>query len=758
MKTLKKISLLALTLLMLSMLSVFASAASLDLTVGEASFQQGTGTEPVRIPITISNNPGIAGMQFTVTYDSALTLTAIEKGTALTTISPTFPNVFQGNSVELLWGDAVNDSSNGVIATLVFSVPKETRKVYPIELTIEGASDTGMNEVDVNYTNGKISVTGRPMTGVTAKDNTVTYDGQVKNITLSGMPAGATVSYTVNGEEFNGAKDAGTYAVTATVSAAGYEDFVATKTLKINPKALTVTGYSTANKEYDGTTTAVITGGTLNGVISGDDLTLKSITGTFADKNVGTRKAVTISVELEGDQKNYTLSKPSSLTASITKKTITVTAIATGKNFGEVDPALTYTYSPELVEGDELTGALVRKAGENAGVYPISQGTLALSSNYTLTYNGANFTISPKELTESMVADVSPQAYTGSAIKLTPKVTDSTELVNNTDFTYSYENNTYVGTAGVKVTGKGNYTGAITKEFAITVANQTPTITATSSVRRGGNTLDLKRLVANAKGTVSFEISGDANGCTLENGVLTSGENEATVKINVAITAKDVNGDSVNEYNAFSLDDAITVTVTDKLAQSAIRITSGTTVTYGQTLRLTSRGGSGSGAVTYAVTAGTGDATIEGSVLTPTKAGTVTVVATKAEDATYNSISSEPVVITIEKIKVTVPSADTRTYTYNGTEQTYRITENAAYTITGNKETNANEAGYTVTVALNNTDTHAWKDGSTDAKTYTFVIRKATVRVTAKAQSIYVNGTVPTLDETSYTVTGLATG
>ena len=413
--------------------------------------------------------------------------------------------------------------------------------------------------------------------------------------------------------------------------------------------------------------------------------------------------------------------------------------------------AVTYKYK-EKTAADSAYSTTVPT---NAGEYTV-KAEIAQTTNYNAGSATANFTIAPKALTDAMVAATAAQSYTGSEIKPTPAVTDGTALVNNTDFTYDYEDNTYVGTtAKVKVEGQGNYSGEVVKEFSITVVDQTPAITATASVTKGGNTVDLKPLVANAKGDVTFTISGEANGCTIANGVLTSGENSGTVKINVAITAKDVNGDTVNEYNAYSLADAITVTVNDKETQAALNITSATTVTYGQTLTLTSEGGSGTGAVTYAVTNGTGEATIDGNVLTPSKVGTVTVIATKADDTTYNSISSAPVVITIEKIKVAIPAEDTTTYTYTGTEQTYQIAENAAYTIAGNKQTNANTTGYPVTVTLNDTETHAWTDDSIEAKNYTFIINKATITVAAKNQEVYVNGTAPVLGTEHYTVTGL---
>ncbi len=422
------------------------------------------------------------------------------------------------------------------------------------------------------------------------------------------------------------------------------------------------------------------------------------------------------------------------------------------ENTGNGD--VTYKYKLKSANDSTYTTTVPTNAGE----YTV-KAEIAQTANHNAGSATTDFTIVPKVITEAMIASVSSQAYTGSEIKPTPAVTDGTVLVNNTDFTYAYESNTYVGTtAEVKVTGKGNYTGTASKTFSITAVNQTPAITSTASVTKGGNTVDLKPLVVNAKGIVSFEISGDAKGCTLDNGVLASGSDACTVKINVAITAKDEGGDVANEYNAYSQAEAITVTVNDKETQASLNITSATNVTYGQTLTLTSDGGSGTGTVTYAVTNGTGEATIVGNVLTPTKVGTVTVIATKAEDATYNSISSAPVVITIDKIKVAIPAVDTTVYTYTGTEQTYQIADNTAYTVVGNKQTAANEIGYPITVTLNDTTTHAWTDDTIEVKNYTFIINKATITISAKNKSAYIGDTTPVLGTEDYTVTGLKVG
>ncbi len=148
------------------------------------------------------------------------------------------------------------------------------------------------------------------------------------------------------------------------------------------------------NKVYDGTTAATVT--LSDDRVSGDVLTTSYANASFADKNVGTAKAVSVSgISISGtDAGNYTVNMTASTTATITARPITVTADAKSKLLNAPDPALTYQItSGNLVNGDAFTGSLVRVAGEGVGTYAIQQGTLALSNNYSLTYVGANLTI-----------------------------------------------------------------------------------------------------------------------------------------------------------------------------------------------------------------------------------------------------------------------------------------------------------------------------------------------------------------------------
>ena len=90
----------------------------------------------------------------------------------------------------------------------------------------------------------------------------------------------------------------------------------------------------------------------------------------------------------------------------------------------------------------------------------------------------------------------------------------------------------------------------------------------------------------------------------------------------------------------------------NKANQAPLTIQGADGVVYGQTLALTTTGGSGTGAVTYRIDTAysTGEATIDPNtgVLTPVEVGSVSVIATKAGDNDYNDITSAPFVLMIK--------------------------------------------------------------------------------------------------------------
>lgn len=141
------------------------------------------------------------------------------------------------------------------------------------------------------------------------------------------------------------------------------------------------------------------------------------------------------------------------------------------------------TYNNSLTyNGSTLSPAVTVKYG-NATLKKNTDYTVAYSNNVnagtgTITITGKGiyggsvkktFTIKKLGISATAVSGTGNKVYTGSVIKPVPAVkVGGRTLKNGTDFTVSYKNNTEPGTATLKVTGKGNYSGSVSKTFRIT--------------------------------------------------------------------------------------------------------------------------------------------------------------------------------------------------------------------------------------------------------------------------------------------------
>lgn len=124
---------------------------------------------------------------------------------------------------------------------------------------------------------------------------------------------------------------------------------------------------------------------------------------------------------------------------------------------------------------------------------------------------------------------------------------------------------------------------------------------------------------------------------------------------------------------------------------------------------------------TYTYAANGGTASLEGGL--PKTVGTYTVTATYEDSS---NIGRKTATLTITAKKVNIPDPDTTEFTYDGTEKTYNIPTSPYYTVSGNKQTNAKEAGHIVTVTLTDTTNTTWSDGSVGQKIFMFKIMRAT--------------------------------
>lgn len=132
----------------------------------------------------------------------------------------------------------------------------------------------------------------------------------------------------------------------------------------------------------------------------------------------------------------------------------------------ELDPATDYKVS--------YSGDLINK-GNTARVLVEGQGT-NFTGRKSTTFTIAELDINSDEI---VVEKIPNQAYTGGAI--TPGVTiklGNYTLISGTDYTLSYEHNTDLGTATVKIAGKGNFTGNRDTTFEIANGIDNAQITA----------------------------------------------------------------------------------------------------------------------------------------------------------------------------------------------------------------------------------------------------------------------------------------
>lgn len=276
---------------------------------------------------------------------------------------------------------------------------------------------------------------------------------------------------------------------------------VYTGTLTIAPKAVTVTGITVGDKEYDGNNTATVNftgeGVSVTGTIGEDVVTVTGATGTFADANVGTGKTVTVEVEL--DNSNYTV-KDLEPTASITAKTLTV-------DVSNVDVSKVY-------DGTTAPGTVAGSASVTGTVGSESVTVNVTAGDYHAKDVGSSYTV---ELTLELAGDAAKNYVLGSA---TATITDAAitacnefndataktqnvvvgvgtftapsftgiggEAVNGT-VTYTYGGSTQseddivtalaalsagkTATIGYSFVAGGNYTGTITDEIAVTMVD-----------------------------------------------------------------------------------------------------------------------------------------------------------------------------------------------------------------------------------------------------------------------------------------------
>ena len=377
-------------------------------------------------------------------------------------------------------------------------------------------------------------------------------------------------------------------------------------TITVAQKEVTVAaGDYKVSKEYDSTTGIGTASGALSvsGILTGDAVTVVTAPVAYTDADVGGQSTMDVNITLVGtDKDNYKIEggvTTVSVPCEITAKDVTLTGgiNATGRSYVKDNKTV------GLTKGTLTFTGLV--SGETLDVSIPATGTIsdAKAGTYNVTYSGVTLA--------DGTGKASNYTLVGSLPAVTVNITKATapalaDIPVSQKYNVTTEQSKNIGNSGMPADA-----GALT--YAKGAESKTGSVTIDS-------------WAVDTTGKVTYTLSGGAAGDTVTLPVTIKSTNyaDATVKVVITLTAKD--------------------------DQAALTLTGGTTVVYGQTLQLGTSGGSGTGTVTYAVTNGTGEATIDATgKLTPVKVGTVKVTATKAGDASYNSITSAEVEIPITR-------------------------------------------------------------------------------------------------------------
>jgi lipopolysaccharide export system protein LptA len=280
----------------------------------------------------------------------------------------------------------------------------------------QGTLSAGGN-YDLTFVGADLTITPRPIT-LTAdaqskiygeSDPALTYQITVGSLAFNDGLTGAL--------EREAGENVGSYAITAGTLGAGgnYEVTFHGANLEITVRPITVT--ADAKTKVYGDTDPALTYETTSGSLAFSDTFSGALTRA-PGQEVGTYAIQQGTLALSS---NYALAFVGA-DFSITVRPITVTADGKTKVYGDDDPALTYQITDgSLAFSDAFSGALTRAPGQDVGTYPIQQGTLALSTNYSLSYVGANLTIERRPIT--LTADPKSKVYGDADPGLTYQIT-----------------------------------------------------------------------------------------------------------------------------------------------------------------------------------------------------------------------------------------------------------------------------------------------------------------------------------------------
>jgi len=474
----------------------------------------------------------------------------------------------------------------------------------------------------------------------------------------------------------------------------------------VSQKALTVSGAVVTSKPYDGTAAALISNGSLNGLVGSDAVTLDNASaGTFVSKNAGSGQAVGTAMTISGAAAtNYSLVQPA-LTGTITAKGLTVTGtLVTSKPY---DGSTAATLSAGTLLG-VLSGETLNLLP--SGTFNTKDVGTAKPVTSTSTLSGtqlANYALTqPTDLTGTITARV--VSLTGS------RSYDATSGVTAANLTIS--NN--VDAASLSLTGSATLAGKDAGSQAIVTSYVTPArvgsaatgstgaaaasaLAVTLAAPTAGNTLIAVISTRSASASAVSSIASSGTALTWIRAVQTTPSISTTTEIwyapvlagagtsvTISLSASVFAAAVVTEYSGVLTANAVDVTANNSNGSNGTAASTGTTTATTQANEL-AVGGIGLRSSGY-------------TLGTPTNAFSLITNAASSNATAVNNAR----VYAFDKIlttSATVTSGGTVSTTsrWSGALATFRAASSASLALAGPAATNYTLAGVGGSVKIN---------------------------------------------------------
>ncbi|MBT3065380.1 YDG domain-containing protein [Rhodoferax sp. U11-2br] len=314
------------------------------------------------------------------TYDGTTTATLSNSGSVAASI-------IGGDSVSVSSGTATFDNANAGVSKVVtvtgLSLSGTDAGNYI--LTQPTGLTATINKADLTLSGTKVydgttSVAGSTLTatGVAGQTFTVSGSGDASNLSSKNVQSGTTLG-SITGLSLGSSNNGGLSSNYNVLSTSG-------SSYTVTAKGITLTGITAADKTYDATTSATLNTANVaySGMVNGDDVSLGgSGSGSFATKDVGTNKTVTVSgYSLSGaDAGNYVVAQPTGLTASITKANLVVSGVSGVNKTYDATTTATLTGSASV---SALQSDVVSVTGTGSGSFADANA----GTNKTVTVTG----------------------------------------------------------------------------------------------------------------------------------------------------------------------------------------------------------------------------------------------------------------------------------------------------------------------------------------------------------------------------------